>query len=148
MKVILLKDVKGIGRKYEEKNVSDGHAINFLIPRKLAVASSGSAAAQIKVLKQGEEAAKAKEYERLEEYLRMLSKIELRLAAKANDKGHLFAGITADRIAALLKTEHKIEIDPRIIKLDHGIKETGTFSVPVHAEGGKKAAITLVVERA
>lgn len=67
MKVILLRDVKGVGRKYEEKNVADGYATNFLLPRKLVVPLTGQSAAQIAQLKAQEEKKRNEEAKRLEE---------------------------------------------------------------------------------
>ena len=67
MKVVLLKDVKGVGKKFEEKNVSDGYAGNFLIPKKLAVAATEQSAVQTKQLREQEERNRRKEAERLEE---------------------------------------------------------------------------------
>ncbi len=67
MKVILLKDIKGVGHKFEEKNVADGYASNFLFPQKLAVAASGSSAAQVAELKRQAEGKKSAEEKRLAE---------------------------------------------------------------------------------
>lgn len=77
MKVILLKDVKGVGKKFEEKNVADGYAANFLIPQKLAIPLSGQSAAQVAELKKQSEAKRAAEDERLrEKELKRLEKHE------------------------------------------------------------------------
>lgn len=67
MKVILLKDVKGVGRKFEEKNVSDGYAANFLMPKKLAVAMTGQSVAMVKQLKSQAQAKKSHEEQRINE---------------------------------------------------------------------------------
>ena len=67
MKVILLKDVRGVGKKFEEKNVADGYAANFLIPNRLAVPQSGQSVAQLTQLKAQEEKGRAEEEKRLEE---------------------------------------------------------------------------------
>jgi large subunit ribosomal protein L9 len=148
MKVILLKDVKGIGKRYEEKEVSDGHATNFLIPRKLAVPASGSAAAQVKTLKAGEEKSKEAGLKTLETNISKISNTEVRVKMNANDKNHLFAALTAEKISQLLKKESGIEIDPDLILLEHPIKETGTHLVPVKTPLGKETHFTLVVDPA
>ncbi len=145
MRVILLTDVKGIGRKYEEKNISDGHAINFLIPKKLAVPSSGSAAAQIKVLKEGESKAKEKEYTKLTEHITKLSHTEVVVVQKANKKDHLFAALTREKLSEIIKKEYGIEVDADCIMLEHGIKEVGTFTIPVEVRD-KKTHFTLIVK--
>ncbi len=146
MKVILLKDIKGVGKRFEEKNVSDGYAINFLIPRKLAVAALSSAAGQIKSIKESEEKNKAVSVEKMNENIGKLSGTEIHTSLKVNDKGHLFASLSKEKIGELLK-EQGLEIDPRNIDLEEPIKETGTFSVPVSV-GDKTTHFTLVVERA
>ncbi len=78
MKVILLKDVKGVGRKFEEQEVSDGYAINFLIPQKLAVTLTGQSAAQVRQLKEQGETKKESEIKKLNE--KISKRLEKRLA--------------------------------------------------------------------
>ncbi|MDQ3089562.1 MAG: 50S ribosomal protein L9 [bacterium] len=146
MKVILLKDVKGIGRRFEEKNVSDGHAINFLIPKKLAVASGGAAAGQIKSLKEASLKSSEAKVRKNIENISKLAGTEVRLAFKANEKGHLFASLTREKLAQTL-VDRGLDIPSESIILDHPIKETGTFSVPVSVDD-KLTHFTLVVERA
>lgn len=146
MKVILLKDIKGLGRRFEEKNVSDGYALNSLIPKKFAVPAGSSAAAQIKHLKEQEEKSRAKEQEKVAENISKIAGIELRLAQKANEKNHLFASLNAQKLSEMIKTEKGIEIDPDCIALEHPIKELGTFSIPVHVPGGKETHFTLILE--
>jgi large subunit ribosomal protein L9 len=145
MKVILLKDIKGVGRKYEEKEVSDGYATNSLLPKKLAVPASGASGAQIKALKESEAISKQKGNERLEAEIAKLSKTEVQIKARANEKNHLFAAITSQKLSEILKKEKGIDLDPSCIKLDHPIKETGTFEVPVHVSNSKQSNFTLVV---
>lgn len=146
MKIILLKDVKGIGRRFEEKNVSDGHAINFLIPKKLAVASGSGAAAQIEELKRQENAHREKEVQAVAESIARIAGMEIKVVEKANNKNHLFASLTAEKISSLLKKEKGINIPVSHISLEHPIKELGTFSIPVRVPGGKETHFTLIVE--
>src|SRR5882724_6255490 len=108
MKIILLKDVKGVGRRFEEKNVSDGYAMNSLIPKKLAVLASD--AGQIKTLKENEEKGRAGESKKIEESLDKISGIEINLTLKANEKNHLFASLSAIKLSEILKKEKGIEI--------------------------------------
>lgn len=139
MKVIFLKDVKGKGRKYEEKEVADGYAANFLIPQKLAVAADGPGAAQVKNLKAQDEQARAKRGEALNMKVSKIAGQKIELTMKANDKGHLFQKITAEKLGEILG------IDADMIELQEPIRETGTFEVPVSVEKGKKTSFTLVV---
>jgi large subunit ribosomal protein L9 len=144
MKVILLKDIKGVGRKFDEKNVSDGYATNFLIPKKLAVAATGQGAAQVLELKKQGEDKQANETERLNKSVAQVSEKKIVVKLKANEQNHLFSSLNAEKISKLLK-EEGIELGSENIKLEHPIKETGTFEVPVSLGGGKETHFTLEV---
>jgi large subunit ribosomal protein L9 len=145
MKVILLKDIKGVGKRFEEKNVSDGFAMNQLIPKKLAVPASN--AGQVKTLIENKLAEEASTRKHLEENLNKINGTEITLSLKANEKNHLFASLTAQKLSEILKKEKNIEINPDLIKLENSIKETGTFEIPVRV-GEKQVKFTLVVLRA
>ncbi len=146
MKVILLKDIKGVGRKYEEKNVSDGHALNFLIPNKMAVSVSANSAEQIKQLKAREEQKKAGHSKRLQENLFKLKDLELVIKTNANEKNHLFASLTKEKISQYLLKDKGIEIPAEYIILENPIKEIGTYSVPVSVDSIKHEFV-MQVER-
>ena len=144
MKVIFLKDVKGVGRKYEEKEVADGYAQNALIPKKLAVPATGAAAGQIKSLKENDAKHKEAEDHKVQAELAKLLGIELIITAAANDKGSLFASINAQKISEVLKAERGIEVSAGHLMLKDPIKQTGTFEVPVRV-GTKETRFTLSI---
>lgn len=144
MKVILLRDVKGVGRKFEEKQVSDGYAANFLIPKKFAVPADGPGAGSVKVLKEQEERIRTQKSAKLETNVAKLANKTLNFKMSANEKGHLFASINREKLSKLLK-EQGIEIDADCLVLEHAIKETGTFSVPVSLGSGKSTHFTLEI---
>lgn len=144
MKVIFLKDVKGVGRKWEEKNVADGYALNKLIPGKLAVPATTSSAAQIKALKEQDEKGKQMKNEKVNAEMAKLSGIDLIIKAKANEKGHLFEKLTAEKIANHLKKEKGIEVNFAYINLFEGIRDLGEFEIPVKV-GDKLTHFTLTV---
>lgn len=146
MKVIFLKDVKGVGKRWEEKNVADGYAQNFLIAKKLAVPATAASAAQIKNLKAQEEKSKLAQSAREQEDMKKLSDITLTVKAKANEKGHLFEKLTSEKIARLLKQEKGIELNFEYMNLFEGIQDLGSFEIPVRV-GDKLTHFTLVVER-
>ncbi len=125
MKVVLLKDIKGVGKRFEEKNVSDGHAMNFLIPNKLAVPASE--AGTIKALKEKEVQSREAEEKKIEEAVTKISGTEINLK---------------------LKKEKGIDIEAKYIVLEYPIKQTGTFEVPVRVGDGRETKFTLQVERA
>lgn len=147
MKVIFLKDVKGVGRKFEEKNVADGYALNKLIPQKLAVAAEGPEAGSIKMLKEQEAQARERRGVILSQNLSKVAGSTITLKMAANEKGHLFASINKEKLSKLLKGEG-IDLDTDCILLETPIKEIGTFSVPISLERDKRAAFTLVVAQA
>lgn len=145
MKVIFLKDVKGAGRLYEEKEVSDGYAQNFLFPKKLAVPATGAAANQIKNLKEGHAKHREAENKKLHEHMEKLHDTTVTVKANANEKNHLFAALTADKLSELLR-EKGIEVPTNFIQTQ-SIKELGTFRIPVSVDG-KQTHFTLVIEKA
>jgi large subunit ribosomal protein L9 len=145
MKVILLKDVKGIGQKFQEKEVSSGHAINFLIPQKLAVPANSPAASQANAKRQQEEQSRQKKNETMSEEVAKLANTEVKISLKANEKGHLFASLNGEKISQALKEQKGITIEASHISLQSPIKEVGTHKIPVKV-GDKVAYFDLVVE--
>ncbi len=143
MKVILLKDVKGVGRRYEEKEVSEGYAINFLIPKKFAVPRTGAEASRIKNLKENEEKHKNSEHKKLETEVQKLANTDINLSLKANEKGHLFAKLTKDKIVQILK-EKGFDLPEESIDLERSIQEVGTHSIQIK-KGGKLTHFNLVI---
>jgi large subunit ribosomal protein L9 len=142
MKIILLRDIKGVGKRFEEKNVSDGYALNQLIPKKLAVPASNAGA--VKTLIENKVAHDLAERQRLEATIQKLSATEIKLDLKANEKGHLFASVNAEKLSEIL-SKQGIELSPDLIELEHPIKQTGTFEVPVRV-GEKLIKFMLVIE--
>lgn len=128
MKVILLKDVARLGRKGEIKNVPDGHAVNFLIPRKLAKSATDESVKQHSaiVLKHTEQ-----EQNRIAQFRTALAHVENRdieYIVEANEKGHLFKGIHAEDIVEVLHKEG-FNITKQNVILKHSIKEIGVHTI-------------------
>lgn len=147
MKIILLKDVSKVGRHYETKDVSDGYAQNLLIPRGLAVAATPDNVKRIGLEKAKTEAERKVHEELLAKNLADLAGKTVTVTGKANEKGHLFAGLHREEIAALLQQQTRLQIDPSHIVLEHPIKELGEHTIEISA-GDKKAAFKIVVDRA
>ena len=129
MKVILLQDVAGIGRKGEVKNVSDGYAGNFLLPKKLAQIATPSMIVSIeKTKKQGDQ---DKEIQKniMEKNITGLKDLKVKLKAKANEKGHLFSIIHQDEISKILKEKYHLDIPSKIIEISKPIKELGAHTI-------------------
>jgi len=139
MKVIFLQDVKGHGKKGEVKEVADGYANNFLIPRGLAKAASDSNLKQLEHLREIEQKQKAKEKREAEALAQRLEALTLTIRTKAGEGGRLFGSITAKHIADELKKSHNLEIDKRKILLDEPIRSLGAMRVPVRVHPEVKA---------
>ena len=146
MKIILLKDIKGVGKKFEEKIVSDGYAINMLLPKKLAVSATGPGAKQVEALKKQNEANQAQEDKKLEESLHKIAGKTISIQMKATEQGHLFEKINAEKLVRVLR-EQGIEISADHITLEVPIKEIGTYEVPISIKPGVESKFTLLVER-
>src|SRR3989344_4428668 len=119
MKVILLKDISKLGQRYDVKNVSDGYALNMLIPRGLAIAATESAMKHMETEKSKTEGEKKVRQELLLKNLKELDGKTITVSGKANDKGYLFAGLHKEDIVAELKKQTRLEIDPASVQLEH-----------------------------
>lgn len=146
MKVILLDNVEGVGKKGETHDVRDGFGRNFLVPRSLAVpATTGNlkkVQQQAKVLidkKDRDVKAAAEVKQRLEETPIILKK-------KTGVDGKLFGSVTAKEIAEAVKAGIGADIDRRTIKIEEPIKMTGVYTVEVHLEKGIAAQLKLEIE--
>jgi large subunit ribosomal protein L9 len=131
MKIILLKDVAKVGKKYETKNISDGYAINLLIPKGLAIAATPDAIKRIELERSKDEGEKKIHHELLLKNIKELDGVTINLTEKANDKGHLFAGVHKLEIIPAIEKQTRIQISPEYIVLDKPIKEVGLHEVEV-----------------
>ena len=146
MKVILLKDVPKIGRKFEIKNVSDGYAQNYLIPNKLAEIATKQAESRVALAKSlNEEKTKEQEVELLKK-LKDIKDIVVTIKEKANDKGVLFAGIRNTDLVFYIKKELDLDIDPNYIALEEPIKEIGEHTVEIIVQD-KKTSLKIIIEK-
>ncbi|MES2470666.1 MAG: 50S ribosomal protein L9 [Patescibacteria group bacterium] len=145
MKVIFLKDVHKVAKKYETKEMSEGYARNLLFPKGLAIAATPEAIAKISKLVAEDETRKKVNESLLEKNITELDGQLVTITAKANDKGHLFAGLHKEEIVAEVKKALRIDIIPSFVMLDHPIKETGEHVINIQA-GSKKGKFKLVIE--
>lgn len=147
MKVILTQDVKGLGKKGELVNASDGYARNFLFPRKLAAEANSQAMTE---LKNREDSKKHKIEVETQQAKASADKINgktVKVTAKAGQGGRLFGSVTAKEIAAVMKTQFGIDIDKRKITVDD-IKAFGTFPATVKLYQGVTAEFSVTVTEA
>jgi large subunit ribosomal protein L9 len=131
MKIILLKDVPKVGRKYEMKDISDGYALNLLIPKGLAIAATKDAIKRIDLEKSRDEGEKRVHQELLLKNLAELAGVTISMTEKANEKGHLFAGVHKLEIIPAIQKQTRLQIDAEHIVLDKPIKEIGVHEIQV-----------------
>lgn len=148
MKVILLKDVKSLGKKDEIVNVSDGYARNYLLPKNFAVEATSGKLKEINEQKKANESKKAKELEEAKELAKRISKIEVIVKTKAGSSGKLFGSITNKDISDMIKSQHKVEIDKKKIVLNEAIKTLGNheIEVKVYPEITSKIKVKVIEE--
>jgi len=147
MKVILIKDVKGIGRAHEAVEAKDGHALNYLIPKKLAIAATGAAVKEAELRRKQEEDRAKIGSALLTQNISALAETRVTIKVKANEKGHLYDAVGESDIVKAVKDQTHIDLPEDAIKLEKPIKELGTFDIPVAtADTFGKFSITIEAE--
>lgn len=142
MRVILKQDIKGVGRKYEVKDVSEGYASNFLFPRKLAEVATPEAIKKIEILKSQNMADVEIRENLAKKSLEVLKDVVVTLTKKANEKGSLFSSIHTEEIAEALKGQTGIDLLPEFINLEKPLKQSGEHKIEV-VVGKNKGEFTL-----
>lgn len=146
MKVIFLKDVPKVGRKYDVKEVNDGYAMNFLLPRRLAELATSKALTELNKTKKTIEVERGVQTSLLMKNLEEIKGKVLHIQAKADDKGHLFSGIHRKEIVEAMHKEHHVEISEEFIVLEKPIKETGEHEIQIEIKD-KKSSFKLIVQK-
>lgn len=129
MKLILLENIKGVGKKDEIINANDGYARNFLIPKGKAIEANAGNLAKLKSKQDSNEHKRSLEKAEAEKIKAQIEKFTLVISVKAGENGKIFGGVTAKEISEELKKKHKIEIDKKKIDLKETIKTLGIFNV-------------------
>lgn len=143
MKVLLLKDIKGIGKNGEVVNVSEGYARNMLLPSKSALIATDSV---LKQVKEKEAKAKAKEEKNIaeaKEVAKSISADKIVIKAKAGQNSKLFGAITNNEIVQAINEKYNINIDKKKVVIKDAIKTVGTYYVDVKLYTGVSATITI-----
>ena len=146
MKVILLDNVKGVGKKDEIVNANDGYARNFLFPKKLAVEANSSNLAKLKSKQDSKAYQKEEDKKSALELKEKLEKITLTIAVKAGENGKIFGGVTSKEISEKLKENYNIELDKKKIDLKETIKNVGIFAVNLKLFEGITGKLKIKVE--
>ncbi|OME87623.1 MULTISPECIES: 50S ribosomal protein L9 [Paenibacillus] len=144
MKVIFIKDMKGQGKKGEVKEVSEGYATNFLIPRGVARPATDGNMKTLEQQQASEEKRKAQEKGEAQALGKKLEEMTVVLKAKAGEGGRLFGAITSKQIAEALAGQ-KIKIDKRKIELSDPIRSLGVTQIPVKLHPDVKATLKVQI---
>ena len=148
MKVILLQDVKGKGKKGQMIEASDGYARNFLLPRKLAVEATADNVNTMKMNDKAKAEQAAREKAQAQEIAAKLKDITVEIKAKSGNGGRLFGSITSSEVSEALKQQFGISIDKKKIVQDEPIKSFGSFSMKAKLGYEITAAISIHVSEA
>ncbi|MEK7555781.1 MAG: 50S ribosomal protein L9 [Patescibacteria group bacterium] len=146
MKVILLHDIPKVGKKYDVKEISSGHVRNFLLPKGLVQIATDNTLKVVEERKKISDAGRKIHEDLLIKNIGSLKGTAVTMRAKANEKGHLFAGIHKEEIVPEIKKQLRLDIEPNHIELPDPIKELGETEIAVSAHG-RSATFKLVVEK-
>lgn len=148
MKVILLQDVKSLGKKGEIVEVSDGYARNFVLPKKLGVEANSKNMNDLKLQKANEEKVAKQQLEAAQELARVLETKEVVVKMKSGEGGKTFGSISSKEIAEEAKKQCGLELDKKKIQLPEAIKSLGVYEVGVklHTKVTGKLKVKVVEE--
>ncbi|MFV0480841.1 MAG: 50S ribosomal protein L9 [Campylobacteraceae bacterium] len=145
MKVLLIKDVKGLGKAGELKEVKDGYGKNFLIGKGFAKLGTNEVIRQYEADLKRKAASEAAEIDRLKEQDKVLRKTKLVIKRSIGANGSLFGAVTKDEIANELLSQKNIEIDKRNIEIDLPIKSVGLFDIAVKLGHGINSSLNIEI---
>ncbi len=146
MKVILLEDVKSLGKKGEVVNVNDGYARNFIFKKNLGVEATSKNLNDLKLQKQNEEKVAAENLEKAKELAADLAGKSITLAIKAGSDGRAFGSVSTKEISMAAKDQLGYELDKKKMHLSEPIKSIGTFTVPIKLHPKVTAELKVVVK--
>ena len=145
MKVILLEDVKSLGKKGQIVDVSDGYARNFIIPKKKGVEASSANLNTLKLQKANEEKIALENLEHAKELAGKLENAKVEIKIRSGEGGKLFGSISSKEIAAAILDQYQTEVDKKKIVLDEPIKELGEHTVKIKLHKDVTASVTVNV---
>lgn len=148
MKVILLEDVKSLGKKGEIVNVNDGYARNFILPKKLGVEATGKNMNDLKLQKANEVKVAQEQLDAAKELAAKIEAGQIGLSIKFGEGGRSFGSVSTKEIATAVKEQMNLEIDKKKIQLKDAIKTLGTHTVPVKLHPKVTAQLKVVISEA
>ena len=145
MKVILLEDVKALGKKGEIVNVSDGYARNAILPKKLGVEATPKNLNDLKLQNQHADKVAAENLENAKELARVIAEKKVVVKIKAGEGGKIFGSVSTKEIAQAAKEQAGLELDKKKMQLNEAIKALGTYEIPVKLHPKVTAKLTVQV---
>lgn len=146
MEVILIQDVKTLGKKGDVVKVSDGYARNYILPKKLGVEATKQNLHKLKLQKEAEEKRQKEMLEEAKELAKKLEAITVDLEIKAGEGGRTFGSISTKEIAAVLQEQSDIQLDRKKIQLSEPIKNVGSYKVGIKLHPKVTAELTVKVK--
>ncbi len=146
MKVIMLADVKSIGKKDEIVNVSDGYARNFLFPRKLAVEATPGASKEVERKRAAERQREMERRAEAEKRAGALRGKVILVQTRCGSQGRLYGSVTSAEVAQSLKNQYQVDVDKRKIELEEAIRTVGEYPVTVRLYPEVTAKMTIRVQ--
>jgi large subunit ribosomal protein L9 len=146
MKVVLTQDVQGLGEAGQVKEVAEGYARNFLLPRKLAVAATPGALKQVEIQQAAEKKRQQKQDQEVQGQAKKLSEVTVTLRSKVGEGGKLYGSITNGDIAEALEKQLGQPVDRRKIEIEEPIRHVGSYKVPVKLTKNVAPTVTVIVE--
>lgn len=148
MKVILLEDVKSLGKKGDLVEVNDGYARNFILAKKLGVEATARNMNDLKLKKAHEDKLAAQRLEEAKAFAEELKKVQVILKIKAGEGGKLFGSISSKEIAQAAKEQQGLDIDKKKLVLPNPIKAVGTTMVPIKLHPQVTGELKVIVQEA
>ncbi|WP_035767262.1 50S ribosomal protein L9 [Butyrivibrio sp. NC2002] len=148
MEVILLEDVKSLGKKGDVVKVSDGYASNFILPKKLGVEANKANLNNLKNQKKRDEKEAQELLESMQEFAKEIEKVTVRVTMKAGEGGRVFGSVSSKEIATEAKKQFNITLDKKKIQLPEPIRTFGTTEIPVKLHPQVTATLKVAVTEA
>jgi large subunit ribosomal protein L9 len=147
MKLILIEDVQGTGKKGDTVTVRDGYGRNFLVPRGLAVPATEGNVARFENIVRSVSNKKARDLETASELKAKLEETTLKIKKKAGEDGRLFGSVTHKDVVEAVKALSGVEVDKKLVRLEEPIKMTGSHTVVIHLQPDVNAEVKIEVEK-
>ena len=146
MKIIILEEVRGVGKKYEVKDVSAGYARNFLFPNKLAETATPSSLKKLETMRAEHDKAEIEYKNHLETLAKKISEMRIQFDLKKGKDGSVFGVVNKESILKALREHHLVTKERVDVKLEHPIKEEGLYVVTIDLKKGVEAELKIIVK--